>query len=766
LSPLSQRTITQGGQNYTWQAESFNAYAQVTKTKRFNDIAGQSPIEESTVYLNDTNHWVLGLPLTVTNVGTGEVESSNSYNSLDELTARARFGQTLMGYTWNGAGQLASFTDGNSHTTTLGSYYRGIPRTIGYPDGTSESLTVDDLGQITAITDQAGHTTHYGYDAIGRIAKITYPYDSGVDSASWYPKTFSYSYATGAERGVGAGHWRRTTTQGSSVDTTYFDAKLRPVLDDTSNGSAHISTATGYDWRGLTTFASYPASGSPALSDSALAHGTHSAYDALGRLTKTQQDSELGTLTTTTAYLPGPGTQVTDPKGNVTVTYDQAFDQPVYSVPWSISAPGGVKQSIHRDIYGNPTAIIQSGSYGTETDSVTKTLAYDSYHRLCRTTEPETGSTVLAYDGANNVAWSADGLAVAGSGCGQDQVAAAAKTIRTYDALNRVRTIAPPSGTQGTIYTYDALGHVKTAVSGVATQTYAYNSLGLLTGETLAVAGSGFTWALGYGYDAYGHLASVSYPAGTGTSESVSYAPDAWGRPTRAGSYATGVSYAPDGQIQSFTFASGTSYLADQNMRQLTSNFSYGADSTLAISQDLVYDKNGNLTTVTDLVDGTRSKAFGYDALNRLTSATSSPQLYGTESYTYDPINNLRTRLIDGATYSYNYDATNRLLSITQGATTVDSFGYDARGNETAKDGTTLTFDAKHQLTGIPGLESYAYDAEGRRVEKLAEGSNYPVYSFYDHAGQLMYQYDPATATATDYIHLGRSWSATARRPN
>ena len=763
LSPLQQRTITQDGQNYTWQALAFDAYAQPTDVKRYNDIAGQSPIEETTSYLNDTSLWVLGLPQTVTNKATGEVESSNSYNSLDELTARARFGEALMSYTWNGAGQLASFTDGNGHTTSLSNYYRGIPTSILYPatsdfpNGTSETLAVDDLGEITAITDQAGHTTSYQYDSLGRIHQITYPYDSSIDSAQWYPKVFTYTPPanTPAERGVAAGHWRRTITQGSYIDTTYFDAELRPVLDDTSNGSADISTATGYDWRGLTTFAAYPVAGSPDLS--AITTGTHSNYDALGRLHQALQDSELGTLTTTTNYVSGPGIQVTDPKGKVTTTYFQAFDQPVYNVPWSISAPDGVSQGIARDIYGEPTAITQSGSYGTETDSVTKTLIYDSYHRLCRTTEPETGSTVYAYDGANNLAWSAEGQTITESGCGQDQVAAGAQTARSYDAMNRVQTIAPPAGTQSTTYHYDAMGHVHTAVSGVATQGYAYNSLGELTGESLQVAGSGFTWALGYGYDAYGHRATVSYPAGTGTSEVVNYAPDAFGRPTQASGYATGVSYYPDGKVEGFTYVSGASYVAEENARHLVSNFSDGTVSALALSEDLAYDPNGNITSVTDLVNGTRSKTFGYDDLNRLTSAA-APNLFvnGPESYTYDPINNLRTRLTQGQTRTYNYDATNKLTSITQGASTIESLGYNPQGDVTAdySTGTTLAFDAKHQLTGVPGLESYSYDAAGRRVEKQPVSGS-ATYYFYDQAGQLMYQYDLGTATATDFIYLG-----------
>jgi len=112
-APMFQRDIQQSGDTYTWLAAAFDPYTQVTKTKRFNTIAGgclvdgkikSCTIEESTTYLNDTGLWVLGLPLTVTNVGTGEVESSNQYNSSeDTLSSRARFGQTLMTYTFHPA---------------------------------------------------------------------------------------------------------------------------------------------------------------------------------------------------------------------------------------------------------------------------------------------------------------------------------------------------------------------------------------------------------------------------------------------------------------------------------------------------------------------------------------------------------------------------------------------------------------------------------------------------------------------------------------
>src|SRR5699024_329577 len=316
-------------------------------------------------------------------------------------------------------------------------YKRGIPRTIGYPDGTSQHLVVDDFGQISSITNQAGNKTSYTYDAVGRLTKITYP-------SGWNPETFAYAYA-GAERGLGAGHWRRTVSQGDARHVTYYDALLRPVLTDTyiaGNSSSHISARKAYNWKGLTTFASWPVTGSP--SRSAITAGTTTTYDALGRVTHVSQPSELGNLTTTTAYLGGARKKVTDPAGHATTTSYQVFDAPSYKAVTKVQAPEGIVQTITRNIYGNPTAITQSGPDGQGgTVSVAKHLYYNAQHRLCRSTEPETGSTLMGYDAAGNLTWSAEGLTVGGSGCGSKP---ASRTVRGYDAMNRLTTVSYPDG--------------------------------------------------------------------------------------------------------------------------------------------------------------------------------------------------------------------------------------------------------------------------------------------------------------------------------
>ncbi|MBT2143982.1 MULTISPECIES: hypothetical protein [unclassified Rhodanobacter] len=750
-APLNQRVITQDGDSYTWQAESFNAYAQVTQTKRFNSIVGQGAVQEQTTYLNDLPHWVLGLPLQTDNLTTGETVSRNVYDLAKvTLKERWRFDQKLMSYTFDGAGQLASFTDGNTNTTSLSNYKRGIPLTIGYPDTRTQSLIVDDFGQITSITDQAGSTMSYSYDAVGRLKQISYP--SG-DEQAWYPSVFTYDYVTAAERGIGANHWRRTVSKGNARMVTYFDALLRPVLSDSYISGVAGSTTSGlttYDPKGQKTFTSYPSASALNFTTtpaSAGIAGSTSSYDALGRLIQTRQDSELGVLTTSTAYLSGARRQVTDPKGKVTTTSYQVFDQPSYDAVTKVQAPENVTQDIIRDLYGNPLSIQQSGLYATQSVDVTKTLIYDSYHRLCRTTEPESGSTVMAYDNANNLAWSAEGLAITGTGCGQEQVATG-KITRSYDAMNRLLTLSPPVGTQGTVYTYDALGNMASATSGLSLWTASRNKRGQLTGESLQLTGQS-AWAIGYAHDAYGSVSLIHYPDG----ENVSYAPDALGRATQVGSYATGLTYFPDGEVKDFVYGNGAVYAAEKNARQLVSNFSYGQGATPVLSEDYTYDANGNIIKVDDLASGPRTKVFGYDALNRLSSAQATG-LWGTESYTYDPLNNIRTRIAGGQTLTYNYNTLNQLGSISGGAGS--TFVYDNRGNVINKNGANLVFDQKNQLTQIPGYGDYAYDAAGRRVMKTPAGGGAPTYYFYNQAGQLLYQVNPGTGKTSNFVYLGR----------
>lgn len=767
-APQSKKVITQDGDTYTWQALQFDAYARPNLTRRFSSLNAAYTVDEAHAWLDNPDRSIIGLPLSETNVTKNEVVSQNNYDTNLVLASRDRFGQRVMDYTFNAQGQLASFTDPRQNTTTLSGYVLGVPTTITFPDrnaqhpdGTTETVGVDGFGQVVSLTDQAGATTSYSYDALGRVARIDYP---AGDATAWAPKVFSY-VLTGDALGITGTHWVRTTTQGIRTDRTDFDAMLHPILQgkgETGTGALYVSTRTDYDWKGRKTFESYPADGM--LDRGAITGGVTTAYDAIGRVKSSTQPAEFPThpgVTTLTDYLTGAVTRVTDPNGNKLATAYQGFDEPDSDHPVRVDATDASgqllsTQTVLRNVYGDVQTVSQGG--------VTRYTFYDAQHRVCRTSEPETGSEMTAYDAAGNAIWTASGQAADPTDrCDYDQVADTSKVNRSYDAMNRLATQVYPAGSVALTFAYDPLGKPASAVSdtgigtvnnkGVVTWTFGRNRLGLLTGEVMAV--DSYAWTLGYGYDANGALASVVYPDG----ESVAFNPNALGQPTSAGRYLSGATYYPDGQEKSYVLGNGTLYSADRNARTLLSNFSYATASSDALWETLGYDFNGNIVGITDQTSGAqRSRTMTYDGLNRLRTATASA-LWGTETYTYDAKNDITSIGNGTASSTYAYNPLNQLASIS-GASS-HSFAYDARGNVTSRDGQAMVYDIANRLLSVTGKGEYMYDAAGRRVKNTTPTAK--TYYAYNADGTLMWEFDPATGQGTDYVHLGKKLVASRK---
>ena len=321
--------------------------------------------------------------------------------------------------------------------------------------------------------------------------------------------------------------------------------------------------------------------------------------------------------------------------------------------------------------------------------------------------------------------------------------------------MNRVKTILRPSGTQSTSNVYDAVGNLKSAASGISAWSANYNFRNMPTSETSNLNNGQFNWNIGYGYDAYGHLSSIQYPTG----ESVSYAPNPRGLNTMAGSYAGTIGYYADGVMQNATLGNGVTRLLDENTRLLPSTLTYSKGAAALVSEDYTYDKNANLTGVSDLVNGQNNQTLGYDAINRLTSG-SAPNAWGVLALGYDPLNRVRTKTEAGYPFTYNYDATSRLSTITSNGSGFANYQYDTHGNRTQQNvvftAQTLLYDDANQLLQVSGVETYAYDAAGRRVMKTpnAGGAASASYTFYNHAGELMYGYNAANGQSTNYIYL------------
>lgn len=338
LRPEIQRTTTQQGETFTWQVASvpgdFDAFANPTKVVRSSSL-GFSRTETQSFHHN-LSRWVLSQPETVCVVGVAFCASETVYDLGTALPIERRaFGERIETLSYFPDGSLASATDGNGHTTALGNWFRGVPQLITFADTRTRSAVADNWGRITATTDELLNTTNYSYDTMGRLTQIAYP------GLAWTPTTFSFEpEPLVTEFGLPPGHWRHTQTTGAFKKTTYFDARLRPVLaleEDTTLPASKRYTTRAFDHEGRETFVSYPAASTPSFNG--LTAGTATSFDALGRVTASTQTSELGSLTTSIAYLSGLQTQTTNPRGQATTVAFQAFDTPRIPVRRSRSLP-------------------------------------------------------------------------------------------------------------------------------------------------------------------------------------------------------------------------------------------------------------------------------------------------------------------------------------------------------------------------------------------------------------------------------------------
>lgn len=377
--PQRSRVITQDGATFSnsVNGNAFDDFARPLSVTKSSSL-GYSRAEV-TAYHDNLSKWVLGQVASVTCVApatsagckpswapNGIVMSQTGYDNLARPTWSKTFGKLQQTLTYHADGTLATVKDGNNHVTTLLNWKRGIPTQIKYPatpdqpTPVSEYAGVSDRGWVEWVKDENGYLTDYNYDAMGRLTNIIHPAESNLD---WNITYQSFQQIDVPEYGIPAGHWRQTTRTGNGRKLVYFDALWRPLIvreDDTSQITATRRVIrNAYDPTGRLAFTSYPvADGIPPNV------GTHTTYDALGRVTSVAQDSELGPLTTSTTYPSGFGRQTRNPRGYLTTESFQAWDTPAYDAPVRIDAPEGVTTAIARDAFGKPLQVSRSGPDG------------------------------------------------------------------------------------------------------------------------------------------------------------------------------------------------------------------------------------------------------------------------------------------------------------------------------------------------------------------------------------------------------------------
>lgn len=420
---------------------------------------------------------------------------------------------------------------------------------------------------------------------------------------------------------------------------------------------------------------------------------------------------------------------------------------------------------------GVPEQLRQRNAAGNLQQS--RYYVYNDYRQLCKAIEPETGATVMDYDGVGNLIWSAAGhhdlpsttICNKGEGYWWGR-----RVSRTYDARNRLSSLAFPDGrgNQSWGYTRDGLPasintYNEPGNAGHVVNAYTYNNRRMLVGESVAQPGW-YSWGIGYAYDANASLSAQGHPTGL----VVHYAPNALGQATQAGSYATGVQYYPNGAIKQFTYGNGIAHTMVQNARQLPS---HSMDSGGVLHHEYQYDQNANVNYIGDHIqgggNGSYSRWMTYDNLDRLTSAGSCS--FGGDCwhrFTYDALENLTSWKLGGvkdyATYSYE-TGTNRLGLIQNSAGAgIVGFGYDAQGNLANKNGQIYTFDFGNRLRSVDGKRWYRYDGLGRRIINWPMTGAHGDLSQYSQDGKVIHLADytdayPAGGVSKDHIYLGGS---------
>ncbi len=163
---------------------------------------------------------------------------------------------------------------------------------------------------------------------------------------------------------------------------------------------------------------------------------------------------------------------------------------------------------------------------------------------------------------------------------------------------------------------------------------------------------------------------------------------------------------------------------------------------------------NGQITGITDSVDGTRSTTIVYDAWNRVKS-WSNAQAAITE--TYDRYGNRLTQSLPVPSNVAVDTNTNHI--------TTAGYAYDAAGNMTNDSINVLTYDGENRVvtsTQSGATYTYAYDGNGLRVEKTPPAGSATVYIF--SGSKVIAEYAAGAAAgspSTEYIYSGLQLVAT-----
>src|SRR5438093_11028596 len=111
---------------------------------------------------------------------------------------------------------------------------------------------------------------------------------------------------------------------------------------------------------------------------------------------------------------------------------------------------------------------------------------------------------------------------------------------------------------------------------------------------------------------------------------------------------------------------------------------------------------------------------YTYDGLDRLTRLkdAKSNTVIADNNYTYNTAGQITQNIDQSGTHAYGYDALDRLLSATYTGTPAESYTYDSVGNRNSSQrSATYSYQPFNRLTGTT-TASYIYNNNGNLISK------------------------------------------------
>jgi RHS repeat-associated protein len=636
---------------------------------------------------------------------------------------------TILGYSSDGYFVISVLNPLNQQTTSH----------VRQEDGQTDSVTDPNALSVYTQFDQFGHTTQITYgnaDGTQREPSVNVAWTSCSTNPS----------ACSAAGDSQANYIVTSVKDGAPTQVAAFDVLGRPI-DKATRGfnGTFVHETTAYDGMGSVASTTAP------YYQGAANYATTFKYDALDRvMTKVAPTSELnstqGNTQTTYTYAGETTTIAVKALGtnactvaNLCFTMTRIgsaigkYMQTTEPDPNSAAdgnTSGKVVTNYWYDGGGNPVGI-QDGKGNTTAAN------YNAFGQRTQSVDPNQGTWTFLYDGLGELVQQIDARG-------------ALVTVISRDPLGRVltQTATPPTAGAPTGMTNEATqdawvydtsvigaptsitrqrGASLSALSNVWSESYTYDSnTKRLTQRSVTQEKESSALITQYQYDAYyGREKTITYPSGF----SVWHQYNAYGMPSTL----------LDGTILSpnWTLAQADAYghaVGEKFGNGIIGTHSYSASTgqakqlnwknsagTTVDGVTYQYDSLGNLWKQTR--NGT-TETYGYDALQRLTGTTRSPQ-GNAVNYQYDAVGNLMAKsdysLPGYGSYAYGGAHPNGVTTVNLAVGGTATYGYDANGNVIS--GTVSeSYDANNQARTITrgNTATFFYGPTGARYREEA----------------------------------------------